>query len=181
MSIASINQTNLDILQNQTQNRKTRLNLNRSEHQQPAAAEINFAKDGRSLDLVYQAALEKLNEILLPVLGENALQKINDNGLDVSPEATAERIVSGSTGLFGRFLNANEDKSLEGNFTHFMDIIRGGIEQGFNEARDILASLQVLQGDIASNVDRTYELVQQGLKDFETNFRDSQGLKKQEE
>jgi len=180
MSITSINQTNLDILQKQTHFKSTRLNLNKPPPQQ-VATEINFSKDGKSLDLVYQAALEKLNEVLLPVLGENALQKAYDNGLDVSPEATAERIVSGATGLLGRFLNANEDKTLGDNFANFMDIIRGGIEQGFNEARDILASLQVLQGDIASNVDRTYELVQQGLGNFETDFRDSQGIEKQQE
>lgn len=55
-------------------------------------------------------------------------------------------------------------------------MIRKGIEQGFAEARDILASLQVLEGNILEDVDRTYELVQEGLNNFETEFRNTQGL-----
>ena len=52
----------------------------------------------------------------------------------------------------------------------FTDIISGGIAQGFAEARDILDGLQVLEGDIASNIDKTYDLVQTGLAAFIENF-----------
>jgi hypothetical protein len=47
-----------------------------------------------------------------------------------------------------------------------MDTIKGGIEKGFKEARDILEGLQVLGGDVAANIDKTYELVMKGLDDF---------------
>lgn len=40
---------------------------------------------------------------------------------------------------------------------------RKGVEQGFREAREILESLQVLNGDIAKNVDATYDRVLAGL------------------
>lgn len=52
-----------------------------------------------------------------------------------------------------------------------MDTIKGGIEKGFKEARDILKGLKVLGGDIASNIDKTYELVQKGLDAFASNQR----------
>ncbi len=45
-------------------------------------------------------------------------------------------------------------------------MIRGGIEKGFAEAREILGGLNVLDGDIASNIDKTYDLVQKKLNDF---------------
>ena len=47
-----------------------------------------------------------------------------------------------------------------------MDTISGGMEKGFKEARDILGGLKVLNGDIAGNIDKTYELVQKGYADF---------------
>jgi hypothetical protein len=34
------------------------------------------------------------------------------------------------------------------------------------EAREILGGLNVLDGDIASNIDKTYDLVQKKLNDF---------------
>ena len=49
-------------------------------------------------------------------------------------------------------------------------MIGGGIDQGFKEARDILNSLGVLEGEIADNIDKTYELVQTGLQDFRDSF-----------
>jgi len=41
------------------------------------------------------------------------------------------------------------------------------MEKGFKEARDILGGLKVLGGDIASNIDKTYALVQKGYADFQ--------------
>ncbi|MBA1333039.1 hypothetical protein QQ73_18915, partial [Candidatus Endoriftia persephone str. Guaymas] len=48
----------------------------------------------------------------------------------------------------------------------FLELIGGGIEQGFAEARGILEGLEILNGEIEQNVDKTYELVQQGLERF---------------
>jgi hypothetical protein len=48
----------------------------------------------------------------------------------------------------------------------FADLIKGGIDQGFAQARDILDGVGVLEGDIASAIDATYSLVMQGLEAF---------------
>ena len=48
----------------------------------------------------------------------------------------------------------------------FVELIRGGFEKGFNEAKDILQGLQVFNGDIESGVMKTYELVSKGYDDF---------------
>ena len=53
----------------------------------------------------------------------------------------------------------------------FVDLIGVGVDRGFAEARDILDSLKVLQGDIATNIDKTYDLVQEGLKNFLDSFQ----------
>jgi hypothetical protein len=44
--------------------------------------------------------------------------------------------------------------------------IGDAIDHGFKEASDILSGLKVLEGDIAAGVDKTYELIQQGLAQF---------------
>ena len=54
------------------------------------------------------------------------------------------------------------------------EVIGGGIDQWFKEARDILGGLKVLEGDIAGNIDKTYDLVQQGLQSFVENYQASQ-------
>jgi len=125
---------------------------------------LNAAQD--PLKLVYQAAIDDLNERLAPYLGESALQKGLGAGVDVSPEATANRIVSITTALFPLFLESNPDLEAQEGKEDFVSIIRSGVLQGFAEAREILQGLQVLDGDIATNIDKTFDLVQKGLDDF---------------
>lgn len=121
--------------------------------------------------LLLKTAIDGINEALQADFGDNAIQRAVDTGIDVSPEATAERIVQMSTAFFGAYQTGREAMPIEAALQSFIDIIRGGIEQGFSEARDILGGLKVLEGDIASNIDRTYDLVQQGLQDFVDRFQ----------
>lgn len=118
------------------------------------------------LALLYASAIEHLNEILAPEFGDNAIQRAVDAGIDVSPEATAGRIVSMSTAFFGAYREAHPELDLDSALESFANVIGGGIDRGFAEARDVLDGLGVLGGDIAANIDKTYALVQQGLKDF---------------
>lgn len=87
-------------------------------------------------------------------------------GMDTSPEATAQRILGFATAFYGSFKTQHGDMGDVEVTDHFLDVIKGGIEQGFSEAREILDGLGVLQGGIATNIDKTYELIQQGLVDF---------------
>lgn len=131
-----------------------------------ANQQVSLQSGNESLALLYTAAIDAINERLAPSLGENALQRGLDEGLDVSPEATANRIVSLTTAMFSRYQDSNPELDFSAQVGRFVEIISGGIEQGFNEARTILDGLQVLEGDIAANIDATYALVQQGLQEF---------------
>lgn len=129
-------------------------------------ADVSLSTGNKSLSLLYKTALEGINEALKDTLGDNAIQAAYDAGIDVSPEATADRIVSQSTAFFSAYYEQHPELSLDDALVKFTDLIKGGIDQGFSEARSILDGLQVLEGDIASNIDKTYELVQTGLVDF---------------
>lgn len=133
-----------------------------------SAVEVNAGS--KYLSLTFKAAIEGINDALKETLGDNAIQSAYDSGLDFSPEATAERIVSLSTAFFGSYQQQHPELSQEQALTKFTDIISGGINTGFGEARDILSGLQVLEGDIASNIDLTYDLVQQKLTSFIEKF-----------
>lgn len=135
-----------------------------------ATLTTSFSASDNPHALVLKTAIEGINEALEETLGPNAIENAYESGLDVSPEATAGRIVSLSTAFFGAYQDANPDLNQEEALTRFVDVIRGGIDQGFAEAREILDGLSVLEGEIASNIDLTYDLVQDGLDAFLANF-----------
>ena len=122
------------------------------------------------MQLLFKTAIEEINKQLEPIFGKNAAQSAYESNLDVSPEATAQRIVEGSTAFFNAFKEQNSELSEEDALNEFLNVISSGIDKGFEEARDILDSLSVLEGDIATNVDLTYGLVQQGLTNFKEQF-----------
>lgn len=135
-----------------------------------ASAEVSLKAGNDSMNLLFRSAIEHLNVALAPEFGDNAIQAASASGMDFGPQATADRIVSMSTAFFGRYAESHPEKDLNTALTDFVKLIGGGIDKGFAEARQILDGLKVLEGDIASNVDKTYELVQAGLKAFVENY-----------
>lgn len=126
---------------------------------------VSISSGNEPLALLYKSAINSLNETLQADFGENAIQ--NAAGQDNSPEATASRIVQLSTGFFEAYKKQNPGQDDATSLKNFMETIKGGFEQGFKEASNILSGLKVLNGDIAANVQKTYELVQKGYADFE--------------
>lgn len=145
-----------------------------------ASLEVSINSQNDPLSLVYKSAIENLNEILKPQFGDNAIQ--NAASQDNSPEATAGRILSFIKSAFQMFsLNSSTQKSdgtddsstgtstgtdQNAAFDNFMSLIQKGVDQGFSEARGILSGLNVLNGDIASNIDKTYDILKKGIADF---------------
>lgn len=130
-----------------------------------ASLDVSISSQNEPLALLYKTAIDSLNKALQTDLGDNAIE--NAAGQDNTPEGTAGRIVSLSTAFFAAFKEKYAGKSEDELLQGFMNTIRTGFEQGFKEAKDILKGLGVLNGDIAKNIDRTYELVQKGYADFE--------------
>lgn len=123
--------------------------------------------------LLLKTALEGINEALKALGVEKTVEKSAEQGIDVSPEATADRIVAFSTNFFPLYLKQHPEMDEQQALNKFVDVISGGIDQGFSEAKDVLTGLNVLEGDIASNIEKTYELVQKGLTDFIDKYKTS--------
>ncbi len=91
--------------------------------------------------LLYRTAIDGINEYLAPELGPDAIGQAM--GQDDGPEGTAGRIVSMST-AFEAYAAQHKNDAPEDVIRNFVGLIRGGFEQGFNEASDILNGLGVL-------------------------------------
>lgn len=150
-----------------TSSQQQKLELNASILQ---TTQASLSVSNQPLSLLFSTAIAKLNEALAPTLGANAIQNAAASGIDFSPEATAQRIVSLSTGFYSAFKAQHPNESDAAVQEKFISTINQGINRGFNEARTILAGLNVLQGNIAGNIDQTYSLVQDGLNAFKAQF-----------
>jgi len=96
-------------------------------------------------------------------------------GMDYwSPENTAQRIVDGSTAFFSSYQTAHPELQGDALVNGFLDVIGGGIKQGFEQAKGILGEMKVLEGDIKSNVDLTYQKVLEGLEAFKNQHLGNQ-------
>ena len=136
-----------------------------------ASMDVSIQSGDSSLALLYRTAIDRINEYLEPELGPNAIG--GKDAPDGSPEGTAGRILSLSTAFYDAYaaLAKNKDKDPDTLARDFVDLIRGGFERGFGEARDILSGLGVLGEDspIEQGINKTYALVMQGYDDFLAN------------
>ena len=134
-----------------------------------ASFDVAISSGNESLALLYKSAINSINVVLKQERGDNAIQ--NAFGQDNTPEGTAGRIVSISTGFYEAFKRQHPGENEADVLSNFMSTIKRGFEQGYKEAADILQGLGVLSGDIKSGIEKTYELVLQGYADFEAAQR----------
>lgn len=129
-----------------------------------ASAKVSLTAGNQEQALLFRAAIESINETLAPEFGPDAIGRAA--GQDFSPQAVADRIVNLSTAFFDSYAKQHPGEDPEKLASNFVDLIRGGFEKGFNEARNILEGLQVFSGSVKDGVMETYSLVNQGYDRF---------------
>jgi hypothetical protein len=177
MDIPSIPSKNALIIQETQNKEKTEknkengpLNIDAEINSQIIASheKLSFSVKGNELELIYKNAIDKLNERLSPIIGEEGLEAVEPD--DYTPEAVADRIVQFSTAFFDSYRRQNPSLSEEEALNNFMDIIGGAIETGIKEASDILDGLKVLEGNVETDIEKTYQLIKEGLDSFRDSF-----------
>ncbi len=94
------------------------------------------------------------------------------NPTDLSPEATADRILGGITGyIFGAFEMNKPEYSAE-DFDAFHVAVTEGFEKGLREAADILRGMDVMTNEVSENIAKMTELVRDGLANFYESIAD---------
>lgn len=134
-----------------------------------ASLQISIQAGNDSLALLYRTAVDEINNVLAPDLGPDAIH--NAMSQDNSAQATAGRIVGLSTAMFNAYAARYPDKDMEVVAKDFVNVVRGGFEQGYKEAEDILNSLGVLSAGspVAEGISQTFALVQKGYDDWLAN------------
>lgn len=140
-----------------------------------ANLELSISSGNEPMSLLYKAAIEGINEVINAKFGDNAIQSAFDEGLDVSPEATADRIVSISTAFFSQYKEQHSELSEHEAAKSFAGLISTGIDKGFSEAKEILSGLKVFEDDIEADYDKTHTLVDEGLKAFVDGYKEIEG------
>jgi hypothetical protein len=131
-----------------------------------AHLKVSIGSKNEPNSLLFKTAIEAINKELEATHGKNITQKNADEGMDFSPEATAERIVGFATMFFSQYQQQHTDKSLEDQLNSFIDIVGGGAEKGFGEAKDILSGLKVYNGEVKENAEKTHDLIFEGFEKF---------------
>ena len=130
---------------------------------------VAFGQGGRLSDeertnLVVERALARLRSVVDDAKEELGIEE--GSPLDISPEATAGRIVGFALNFFDRYAKKNGLENNEEGRKQFADFIGGAISQGIEEARGILGALNALDPDTGSNIDKTASIITSRLDEF---------------
>ncbi len=135
---------------------------------------LSFDELYKGLSLTGRNIIDKLNELLKEKLPAG-IQSLNPE--DVTPEATANRIVKGSTAFFEVFAKQNPNLSGEELLNKFMSTIRGGIKSGYEDAASTLEGLGAFEFDgVKEGIEETMRLVEEKLNAFESSKREELGI-----
>lgn len=130
---------------------------------------VEFGRNGsltqeQTMQVVLERSFEKLRAVVSNARAELGLSE--DDQLDTSPEATANRIADFALGAFSKWREGREGLSEEDARAQFASFIGGAIDQGISEARDILGALNALSGDVDANITKTSDIIRQRLAEF---------------
>lgn len=133
---------------------------------------------GQSLAISSQEIIKKLNEYLKDTL-PGGIESLNPE--DYTSEATADRIVGGITSLYEVYKKQNSNLSDEELLTNFMSLARKGVDQGYQEAFQILDGFGAFGVEgVQSGIEQTKILIESKLAAFENQKREELGLSSSE-
>lgn len=109
-------------------------------------------------------SVEKTQKILQHEMAQKLRERFQQEGISLegldpnafTPERVAGRILGFVKGAYDGVNDSAEKQKI-------LSQAREGIKKGFQEARDILDSIGVLNGKVKEDADKTYRLIQDGL------------------
>ena len=127
-----------------------------------------------SLTITGKEVIEKLNELLADAV-PNGIESLNPK--QYTPEATADRIVQGATAFFDLFAQQNPELEGEELVDAFMTEIESGIDEGFEDAIEILEGLGAFEIEgVREGISQTRALIDEKLLAYESQKREELGL-----
>jgi len=121
---------------------------------------------GTANGIMFDSVVEQINKALQEAGIDLTVEDAHNGKLDVSPDATAQRIVGFASGFLDAFRQNHVGEASQAQLHGFMSLTRAAIEDGFQQARLFLEGITKLSDAIEENIDQTFELTNQYLDDF---------------
>ncbi len=122
----------------------------------------------------FQQMVSRLNELLKKQLPDG-IESLDPE--QATPDATADRIVTGIEGLFGTYADAHPELSPEELVTSFMEQARAGVERGYSDAVGTLKEIGAYEvSGVSEGIAQTKTLLGTGLESLEKRLRDQLGI-----
>lgn len=93
----------------------------------------------------------------------------------IRPENTSQRILNFATGFLSAYQANHTDSSEEENIDEFTAMMTDAIQEGFDQAEQILGDFENL-GSIGESIKKTYDLVMKGLEDYRLTYLNDLGM-----
>lgn len=185
MEISGINAQNVKTGYDRLAVQKTEINI--------SGLEVNATQEGDQVSISAGAVSIKSTQVLLErayaaletnvAAGQDAFEAAGKSdylasiadATDNSPDAVSDRIFKGITGyIFGAFVNNNPDYTAE-EFADFKDQVMSGVQQGAEEAREIITALSALSPEVDNTINDTLDMLYSKLDDFFTEIEEGFG------
>lgn len=139
-----------------------------------SSVSLNFQDLYKGLSLTSKNIVDKINELLKAKVPDG-VQSLNPD--DVTPEATADKIVQGATAFFDVFAKQNPNLEGEELLNKFVETISGGIQTGYDDASSTLEALGAFEVDgVKSGIEETKKLIGEKLEAWKNYKREQMGL-----
>jgi hypothetical protein len=124
----------------------------------------SFQELFEALSLTSKEIVDKINEQLKISL-PSGIQSLKPE--DVTPEATAERIVSGVTVFFDQYAKQNKDLKGDELVDSFIAQVQKGVGQGYDDAFKFLEDIGAFEVDgVKEGIEKTRSLIDEKLAAF---------------
>lgn len=130
-------------------------------------------RQGLTREYLQEALTTRVGKAVQDTLAAHGMDINAAVGVDVSPEATSDRIVAGTTSLLGVFARQNPKLSKAELIDKFEATIRPAIKKGYREALDILSGFEEFDSGMRAMTDKTQALVDQKLDSYFADLRKS--------
>lgn len=128
----------------------------------------------QGLTTTAKSIVDKINDLLKSKV-PNGVQSLDPQ--EVTPEATADRIVKSISGLFDAFAKSNSDLSSQDLLTKFMDAVRSGVKTGYDDAFKTLKDLGAFDfNGVQDGVEKTRSLLDTKLDALEDDLKQKLGI-----
>jgi len=128
---------------------------------------VDIGSDGITPGGAFKVVTERvLSKIQAVVEEARELLGVGPAPIDTSPEATADRIFNFATGFFETYLAQHPELDDQTARESFVDLVWGAVQQGIQEARDILTAIAPINDSVDAGIDRIAQILEERFIQF---------------